>query len=227
MSNSPLYPWLITPEGPVELTKTIKDPVTGLGRELPVLGGLTVQENLFLDWAQARFGILEKGQDVFKISITTLMEICYRFLALRLGLADWVKDELFFDKGAFDGKVEFKSNPIAMEELLSVEDQQGRSKAIPLNLLHLIFGFLLEEHFVSLGKPQKLMAKIELVILEELTQSTGPKPTGESSDATQTTLDSPVEPLDDAQSLKSSTPLKATNKPNSKGSTGKGRSPQK
>jgi hypothetical protein len=192
MSDSQLFPWQATDEIP-SATKEIKDPVSGASITLPRLSGLTVNEVLFAQWAVSEYTFLNgelRSDD--PSTIVGLMGFCHRFICLRMGLADWVEDDL-----------RFQDAPVAAQQSLSMTMPDGQRKAAPLHMLYLIYAFFIDEQRAwTSGKDEAQMMDAILAGMKRqaaiATSSTGAESTGISNEDSQTTPDSPDEPLADA-----------------------------
>src|SRR6056297_944483 len=129
MPDSPLFPWQSSEDSP-KLTQEIKDPLSPARIELPRHEGLLLNEVLFAQWAAKTYSFFGEGLSSDPQVVTELIDFCHRFLCLRLQLADWVKDDLAFD-----------DKPLTATESLSIPLPDGSSKAAPLYLLYMIYGF--------------------------------------------------------------------------------------
>lgn len=200
MSDSPLFPWQVADDQP-PLTQEIKDPLSPLRIVLPKYEGLLVNEVLFAQWAVENYTFMSNLLSSEPSVVRELVDFCHKFLCLRLGLADWVKDDLSFVDAS-----------ITAEQSLSIPLPNGQKKSAPLYLLYMIYGFFTEEQSAWLGKSSRMMEIIQNALTTE--EQTGANSTGESNDSTQTTPDLQGETSDDAQSTSSKPPLKVPKKPN-------------
>jgi len=197
MPDSPLFPWQSSEDSP-KLTQEIKDPLSPARIELPRHEGLLLNEVLFAQWAAKTYSFFGEGLSSDPQVVTDLIDFCHRFLCLRLQLADWVKDDLAFD-----------DKPLTATESLSIPLPDGSSKAAPLYLLYMIYGFFVEEQAAWLGKPQSRMME---TIRNAVAPLSGEKSIGDSSDTTPAIQDSPEKHSDDAPSKSSKAHLKAPKK---------------
>jgi hypothetical protein len=217
-SDSPsrqLFPWQLADSTGFEIVSQyeISDPITKVCITLPRLNGLTINEMIFVEWAIAYYKLEGNYKN---IPIVDLMEVCYRFIALRLGWAEWVKDDLIFDNS-----LKFKGDEINIETALSIEAQDGTRKMVPVNILYLVFGFILDEFGACLGKPATNETLIKISMLQQLRELTGQKSITDSKTTTPITPDSPAEHLGNATSDMSEKPLNTKRKSNFKEETRK------
>jgi len=196
MSDSPLFPW-IAEEGVSPLNEEIKEPISGASITLPRLNGLSVNEVLFSQWALEKYAFTRKsiistgsGDEMFlatdPATLIELAEFCHYFLCLRLGLADWVGEDL-----------SFVGDRITPAQSLSMPTTDGQRRAAPLYLLYMIYSFWIDEqNRWTSGKadPQVMTILGRLLAMKD-------QPTGENSTtitSENTPADSPAEPLPDA-----------------------------
>lgn len=196
MPDSPLFPWQIVDDIPPS-TQEIKDPLSPARITLPRLGGLTVNEVLFAQWASETYSFFDGGLNSDPKTTLELTQFCHQFLCLRLGLADWVENKLHFTGESFSAN-----------DSLKLPD----GKAIPLYLMYMLYGFFVEENAAWLGKPgSQMMTTIEKAIAPSIWENS----TGNSSDTTPAIQDSLDEPLGDAPPTSSKKQLIAPKKQNS------------
>ena len=192
MSDSPLFPWQATDEIPAA-TKEIKDPVSGASITLPRLAGLSVNEVIFAQWAVEKYSFLSgelRSDD--PTTIVDLMGFCHRFICLRLGLADWVENDL-----------RFQSEAVGPQQSLTMTLPDGQRKAAPLHMLYLIYAFFVDEQRAwTTGKDEPQMMKSILAAIGPA-PSIGAESTGVSNESFPTTPDLQDALLDDATPVSS------------------------
>jgi hypothetical protein len=187
MSDSALFPWQATDEIPAA-TQELKDPVSGASITLPRLSGLTVNEVIFAQWAVGQYPFLSgelRSDD--PQTIVGLMEFCHRFICLRLGLADWVGDEL-----------RFQGAPVSTQQSLTMTLPDGQRKSAPLHMLYLLYAFFVDEQRAWTTGKQPPQSMMDTILSAIAPPSTGAESTGTSSEDSQTIPDLQDEPSEDA-----------------------------
>lgn len=191
------FPWIAS-DSQRQQEQEIKDPVSGAAITLPRLGGLTVNEVLFAQWAAEHYDFFAKDLTSQGQTVLELADFCHKFLCLRLGLADWGGDDLSFD-----------GEPVTQLQSLSMPLPSGQRIAAPLFVMYLIYGFFFEERSAWLGEPQNQMMSR---IAEAIAPQTGPTSTGNSDEPTQDAQSSKAGDSADALPLLSSQPPRHTKK---------------
>lgn len=200
------FPWIAS-DSQNPQTQEIKDPVSGVSISLPKMGGLTVNEVLFAQWAAEHYDFFAKDLTSQGQTVLELADFCHKFLCLRLGLADWGGDDLSFDGEA-----------IKPQQSLAMALPTGQQIAAPLFVMYLIYGFFFEERAAWLGEPQSQMMSR---IAEAIAPQTGPTSTGNSSEHIQDAQSLEDDDSGDASLALSSQPPGRSKKPKSQGSATK------